>query len=167
MRNGSRPGRRSAVGAPEANPFLSLPRHEIKLKISGDAATKQRPRFNKATGQVHQPPSNIISENDVRAVWREAGEPRMPDDAALGIEMKIVVPRPKGHFKKDGSLSTEGQKHPHPERKKPDLDNALKLVFDALNSRAYRDDVRFVRAALERDWGEWPVTHIRIYTVVG
>ena len=153
------------MAAPEANPFLALPRAQIKLKISGDAATKQRPRFNKVTGQVHQPPSNIISENDVRAVWREQGEPRMPDDAPLGIEMQITVVRPKGHFKKDGSLSTEGQKHPFPERKKPDLDNALKLVCDALNSRAYRDDVRFVRASLERNWGEWPATFIRIYTV--
>jgi Holliday junction resolvase RusA-like endonuclease len=153
------------VGAPEANPFLSLPRTQITLNISGDAATKQRPRFNKATGQVHQPPANIINEGDVRAVWREAGEPRMPDDAPLGIVMKITVVRPKGHFKKNGELSTEGQKHPFPERKKPDLDNALKLVCDALNSRAYRDDVRFVRATLERDWGEWPATYIRIYTV--
>lgn len=150
---------------PVRNPFLNLPRKQIKLKVSGNAATKQRPRFNKATGQVHQPPSNIISENDVRAVWREEGEPRMPDDMALGIEMSIVVVRPKGHFKKDGSLSTEGLKHPFPDNKKPDLDNALKLVCDALNSRAYRDDVRFVRAALERDWGEWPTTYIRIYTV--
>ena len=29
----------------------------------------------------------------------------------------------------------------------------------------YRDDVRFVRASLERNWGEWPATFIRIYTV--
>ena len=71
--------------------------------------------------------------------------------------------RPRGHFRRDGNLSAEGLRHPVPRNKKPDVDNALKLVMDALNSRAYRDDVLVAKVIVERDWGEWPETLIRIY----
>jgi Holliday junction resolvase RusA-like endonuclease len=134
----------------------------IELHVAGKTATKGRARFG-AGGQVYTPPSNIISENDVRAVWREAGEPRIEDDIAIAIEVRITVVRPKGHFLKGGNLSAKGLEHPIPRNKKPDVDNALKLVMDALNTRAYRDDVLVARAIVERHWGEWPETRIRIY----
>lgn len=137
---------------------------EIFLRVPGNTSTKQRPRFG--GGRVYTPASNIVSENEIRAIWREAGEPRIEDeDAALGVEVKIVVVRPRTHYKSNGELSAEGLRNPFPAKKKPDVDNALKLVCDALNSRAYRDDVRFVRARVDRDWGKWPETTIRIYTL--
>lgn len=134
----------------------------IRLRVAGDTQGKARPKFDPRTRRAYSPPSNIISENDVRAVWREAGEPRMPDDVAIEVDVLIVVPRPKGHLKKDGSLSAEGERHPVPRTKKPDVDNALKLCMDALNSRAYRDDVLVARATVERVWGEWPETVITV-----
>lgn len=138
----------------------------IELRVAGKASTKQRPRFDPRTRRMYTPPSNIVSENDVRAVWREAGEPRIEDDCAVAIDLTIVVLRPAGHFKRDGSLSAEGLRHPIPRNKKPDLDNALKLVMDALNSRAYRDDVQVARASLARTWGDWPETRITLRPVV-
>lgn len=134
----------------------------IELRVAGSASGKGRPRFDPRTRRAYTPPSNIVSENDVRAVWREAGEPRISDDTAISLEIVIVVQRPKGHFKKDGSLSATGERHPVPRNKKPDVDNALKLVMDALNSRAYRDDVQVAAAAVIRTWGEWPETRIRL-----
>lgn len=134
----------------------------IQLRVAGQPSTKQRPRFDPRTKRTYTPPSNIISENDVRAVWREAGEPRIEDDVAVELQVMVVVIRPAGHFKNDGSLSTEGLRHPIPANKKPDLDNAVKLIMDALNTRAYRDDVRIARIIAERRWGDWPETTILI-----
>lgn len=134
----------------------------IELRVAGKATTKQRQRFDPRSRRAYTPPANIIGENDVRAVWREAGEPRIEDDAAIGIEVTIVVPRPSSHFKQNGDLSAQGLRHPIPRNKKPDLDNALKLIMDALNSRAYRDDVQIARALVERCWGDWPETTIRL-----
>jgi Holliday junction resolvase RusA-like endonuclease len=132
----------------------------ITLRIAGRATTKQRPRFDPRTKRTYTPPSNIVSENDVRAVWREAGEPRIEDDCAVALEITVTVMRPAGHFKRDGSLSSEGLRHPVPRSQKPDLDNAVKLVMDALNTRAYRDDVRVAKLSAERQWGDWPETLI-------
>jgi Holliday junction resolvase RusA-like endonuclease len=135
----------------------------IELRVAGKSHGKERPRFDPRTRRAYTPPANIVSENDIRAVWREAGEPRVEDqDAAIGIEVFIMVVRPKGHFKKDGTLSAEGRRNPKPANKKPDLDNALKTVMDALNSRAYRDDVRVARVFMDRDWGTWPEMIIRL-----
>jgi Holliday junction resolvase RusA-like endonuclease len=140
----------------------------IELRVAGKAHAKQRQRFDPRSKRAYTPPANIVNENDIRAVWREAGEPRIEDqDAAVGIEMFIKVVRPKGHYKKDGTLSAEGKRNPKPANKKPDLDNALKTVMDALNSRAYRDDVRVARALVDRDWGEWPEITIKLYQFNG
>jgi Holliday junction resolvase RusA-like endonuclease len=45
------------------------------------------------------------------------------------------------------------------------VDNAMKLVMDAMNSRAYRDDVRICTGHVEKHWAEWPATKIRIYAL--
>lgn len=156
-----RPGGRAPSVA--ARPLELAPDQVIELRVAGKASTKQRQRFDPRTRRAYTPPSNIISENDVRAVWREAGEPRVEDDTALAIEIMITTVRPQGHFRKNGNLSAKGLEHPIPRNKKPDVDNALKLVMDALNTRAYRDDVLIARALVERQWGEWPETRIRIY----
>jgi Holliday junction resolvase RusA-like endonuclease len=60
-------------------------------------------------------------------------------------------------------LSATGLRHPVPRSRKPDLDNAVKLVMDALNTRAYRDDVRIARVYCERVWGDWPLTVVKIW----
>jgi Holliday junction resolvase RusA-like endonuclease len=135
---------------------------EIVLRIPGRSSTKQRPQFNPFMKVAFTPKANIINENDVRAIWREAGEPRIDDESAIEIVVEIFVERPKGHFRANGELNKKGLDNPVPRNKKPDIDNALKLVMDALNSRAYHDDVRIARAIVERKWGEWPVTIVKL-----
>lgn len=134
----------------------------ITLRVAGRSTGKARPRFDPRTRRTYTPPSNIVSENDVRAVWREAGEPRIEDVCAIELEVIVTVMRPQGHLTSSGSLNTEGRRHPIPRTQKPDLDNAVKLVMDALNTRAYRDDVRIARVVAERRWGDWPETLIML-----
>lgn len=74
----------------------------------------------------------------------------------------MVCDRPKSHFNSKGQLNKKGLSLPFPSNKKPDVDNALKLVMDALNTRAYRDDVQVCKATVTRVWGEWPETLIRL-----
>ncbi len=135
----------------------------IRLVLSGQPEGKKRPKFGK--GRVWTPKETQLAEGNIIRRWEEAGEPRMPDDAALRIEVVLYIARPATHRKRDGSLSAEGLRHPRPENKKPDVDNALKLVMDALNQRAYKDDVRVVEALVERHWAEWPATKIKISTL--
>jgi Holliday junction resolvase RusA-like endonuclease len=134
----------------------------IELKIAGKSSTKQRPRFNTQTGRTYTPASNIISENDVRSIWRENGEPRIDDESAISIYVEVFVQRPSNHFNTKGQLNKKGLANPIPRNKKPDLDNAIKLIMDALNSRAYKDDVQIAKIQAERVWGDWPETIVTI-----
>ena len=134
----------------------------IVLRIPGKPTGKGRPRFNTKTRRSFTPAKTVNAEEHIRAIWREAGEPRIEGRPPIAISIRIVVTRPQSHFRKNGMLNTEGGRHPYPDNKKPDLDNAAKLVMDALNGRAYQDDVQVVNLKVIREWGQWPETVVRI-----
>jgi Holliday junction resolvase RusA-like endonuclease len=142
------------------NPFLAK-RQVIELHLEGQAQGWQRPRFQGSrafTGKKH-----ALGISEVRRAWEEAGKPRLPEDVAIGIEVVVGVERPKSHFNSKNELNATGKRHPIPRNKKPDLDNVCKLICDALNSRAYRDDVMISEMIIKRQWSEWPETTIRLY----
>jgi len=148
------------VGDPEE--AGNAPRQPIVLWLSGQPKGQKRVRHH-GKGHWHDKDQKLAEGNVIRK-WEEAGEPRLPD-VALRMEVMLYISRPAGHFKKDGSLSAEGERHPRPENKKPDVDNAIKLIMDALNKRAYRDDVQIVEAVVERHWAEWPATKVKISAI--
>lgn len=137
----------------------------IELRCAGRPSGKDRPRFNRQTGRTYSTTSTVRAEQDLRAVWREAGEPRLPDDQAVALTVVLRVERPAGHFRKDGSLSAEGLRHPVPRNKKPDLDNAVKLVMDGLNGRAYRDDVQVAQLEARREWSPASETVVTLCSI--
>ena len=133
------------------------------LHIPGKPVGKARPRLG-AGGRVYTPRETVLAEQTIRAAWIEAGEPRLADEA-VQIKVELGVQRPRGHFKRDGSLSAEGLRNPYPHRQKPDVDNAVKMIFDALNGRAYRDDVQIIDARIIRRWADEPYTSVQAWTV--
>jgi Holliday junction resolvase RusA-like endonuclease len=132
-----------------------------------DGRPQGKPRARYRPGQKPYPDRRQkLAEGEIRRVWREAGSPRLPD-APVELRIALRVTRPAGHFKRDGSLSAEGLRNPWPHRVKPDLDNAIKLVCDALNGLAWRDDVRVVFVSCHRLWAEWPSTWLRVSITEG
>lgn len=134
----------------------------IRLELTGKPEGKGRPRFAKKTGRVYTPAATKLAEGRVIDAWTNAGQPRI--DGPVRLRLRIDVARPKGHFRTNGALTAAGVRLPHPTGKKPDLDNALKLVMDALNRRAYRDDVDVVEVSAVRAWAAdgWEKTMIEI-----
>jgi Holliday junction resolvase RusA-like endonuclease len=121
----------------------------IHLVVPGRPRGKDRPRFNTQTGRTYTPPQTATAEERVRGEWRRAGSPWL--DGPLEMRLVIVVARPGGHYRVGGALSAAGKRSPWPTRK-PDLSNVLKLVEDALNGCAYRDDAQIVFATVARRW---------------
>jgi Holliday junction resolvase RusA-like endonuclease len=119
------------------------------LTVPGTPTGKARPRF--ANGRTFTPRETVLAEQAIRCAWEDAGSPRMPD-GPVELDVHLFVERPQGHFKRDGSLNAEGMRNLEPFRRKPDLDNAVKLVMDALNGRAWRDDVQVVVLHARRRW---------------
>lgn len=135
---------------------------KIVLQISGKPVGKGRPRFVPNTGRAYTPRETTLAENEIRRAWEEAGRHRFPDDASLFLIVTLYVERPKGHFRTDGSLNPTGQRMPHPNNKKPDLDNAVKLIMDALEGRAYKNDVQVVELNCSRYWSPTGYTSVSV-----
>jgi Holliday junction resolvase RusA-like endonuclease len=121
----------------------------IHLVMIGKPSGKGRPRFVKATGRTYTDEQTMSAEQRVVTEWMMAGQPRI--DGPVHVQIVLEVARPKSHYRANGSLSAAGRRALVPVRK-PDLDNAAKLVMDALNGRAYRDDVEVVSLSVCRCW---------------
>jgi Holliday junction resolvase RusA-like endonuclease len=133
----------------------------MRLVIHGAPVGKGRPRHG--NGRTWTPRETVLAEQEIRRAWEDAGSPRLT--GPLAVHVCLVVVRPRGHYRKDGDLTAEGLRHPHPDNRKPDVDNALKLCLDALNTRAWEDDVRIVSAHVERVWGVHPLVEIEAASV--
>lgn len=126
--------------------------NSFTLEINGTPVGKGRPRFT-SRGVAFTPRPTRVAENDIRLAWRAALSPRLPDDAPIAMYVWLFHERPKSHLKADGSLSALGRRTPFAIRK-PDVDNSAKLVCDALNGLAYRDDAQITDLFVCRRWSD-------------
>ena len=100
---------------------------------------KQRARtVGGKSGKVHSytPEATVIGETDVWRAWHDQHERRglefWGDHEPVKLTVEVVLERP----------ASSRRAHP---AVRPDLDNYLKLVLDALNTWAFRDDGQVVR----------------------
>ena len=122
--------------------------NRMSFTVPGPVVGKARPRLGRG-GRVYTPAPTVAAEQRVRESWQLYGSKTV--DGALSLSMTVVIARPASHLLKRGGLSAAGRRLPHP-TKKPDLDNVLKLVADALNGHAYHDDAQIVAADVVRRW---------------
>ncbi len=92
---------------------------------------KERPRFDARSGAVYTPSGTKKYQKAVTEAYVAAGGPMAPDGAPVTLFVTTLRPLPKTR-----PLSVETE----PDTHKPDLDNVVKLVEDALIGVAYRDD---------------------------
>ncbi len=127
------------------------------LTVPGPPTGKGRPRFTRQ-GRTYTDASTKSAETAVRSAWTDAGRPRLPD-GPITLTIEVYVARPKTHYTSKGLLSAEGRRHHYPTRT-PDLDNVAKLVQDALNGLAWRDDAQVADLQVTRRWATTP--HVRV-----
>ena len=133
--------RGAAVGQPPAPPPRPslAPRVDpdgldfIDLTYRGAVIGKKRPRASHRNGvfRVHNPPENVKAEQDLKAAMR------------LAIRYPIAGSWPK----KRQAAAREGRIRP---TGKPDVDNVLKLIFDAGNKLLWLDDAQVSSLVIER-----------------
>ena len=120
--------------------------------IVGEPMGKQRPRFSRAGGFVrtHTPQQTANYEQWVRLSYMQQGGTKpFPDDAPLAVTIKAYFKIPKSASKRRAALMRQDAIRP---TKKPDCDNICKIVLDALNGLAYKDDAAVVAADVEKHY---------------
>ena len=137
---------------------------KTKFCIYGTPQGKGRPRFSSVCGHAkpRTPDETVLYENLVKTEYRQQSGIRFSDDAMLDVRIFAYYPIPKSAGKKKRQAMLDGLIRP---TKKPDWDNIGKVVCDALNGIAYRDDAQIVNSMVRKFYGEVPrvVVIIREY----
>lgn len=126
----------------------------INFTIPGKPMGKQRPRVTR-TGHTYTPKETTQYENLVVMAFQDAAKPQgfIPTDKPLCMYMSILMPIPASWSKKKHDKAKNGHLRP---MVKPDFDNVVKIVSDALNGIAYRDDSQIVDAHIHKYYAENP-----------
>lgn len=126
--------------------------------VPGKPQGKERPRLSKK-GSVYTPAKTKAYENLIRGCYVEQCGDVSFGDRSITLSVKAYVPV-LAKFRKGERISAlEGKIKP---TSKPDTDNVLKVVLDALNGLAYNDDRYIYRLEIERMYSDSPRLEIKI-----
>ena len=108
-----------------------------------EVPSKARPRFDYRTRRTYTHAKTQAFERQIRAQWEKAVGDRWAD-FATEVRVFIEVQRP---LAKSNPKFWAGR----PDLMKPDADNLAKVICDALNGIAYRDDCQITQLAVTFD----------------
>lgn len=131
---------------------------EISFYVPGPPVGKARPRVTRT--HTYTPQGTKDYEALVRRSFVAPGY--VPYDGAVILDLHIECPIPKSTSKKNRKLMLDGSIRPI---KKPDIDNIIKIIGDALNGVAYVDDKQIVAVRSEKYYSETPGVLVEIMSI--
>ena len=135
---------------------------KIAFTVEGEPRGKERPRFG--NGQVFTPDKTTTYENQVKiAYYEQCGNVKFPEDSQLELFVTAYYKIPKSASKKKKEAMLSEQIRP---TKKPDGDNILKVVADALNGVCYKDDKNLVSMSIEKFYSDMPRIEVTVQEAV-
>ena len=148
----------------------------ISFTIPGEPRGKGRPRFTKA-GIAYTDSETRAYENTVRGAYRRAAQGAAPIRAGVPVAVHITAyfGIPRNLTRREQYDIASGRTRP---TKKPDLDNIIKIVCDALNpvkdkktgavifEGAYADDAQVVIAVQEKCYSDKPRVEVTIKPII-
>ena len=120
----------------------------MEFIVEGDPKGKARPRFSRRSGTVYTPSKTVRYEKEIRDSFLAAGGKMIPDGSYVTVAVDAYFKIPKSYAKGKRLACEANINRPD---KKPDIDNVLKVVLDALNKIAYADDKQVVEVRC-RKW---------------
>lgn len=129
--------------SPANTPIISF---QAPLKRAG----KDRPRSTR-TGKHYTTAKTVRAERNLKqeaALAMHKAGLKDPVTGPVGISIEMVSARPKR------------PSNPYPS--KPDIDNSIKLIFDALNKVAWGDDVQVVNVTATKRFGPEDMIRVQI-----
>ena len=116
---------------------------EVPSKIIG----KGRPRLNTYTGTVYTPTKTKDYETLIEQyfIMKYPNYKTIEGRAAVKIHAYFEIPKSTNKTQRNSML----EKGISP-TKKPDIDNIVKVVLDAMNKFAFKDDTQIVKLEVEK-----------------
>ena len=125
----------------------------IEFTIPGEPRGKSRPRvvrLKNGASTSYTPDKTVAYEELARQRFRQqwpSVELPFPDKTPVGVTITACFGIPKSASKKARASMIDGRISP---TKKPDMDNVVKIVLDALNGFAWHDDAQVVDLSVSK-----------------
>lgn len=130
---------------------------QYSVTIPGVPIAKARPRMTKS-GHTYTPKKTADYETMIKQAFMIAnGTPILEGEIKMRLE--FFFPITKSTRKRDIDVMLAGDIRP---AKKPDIDNLMKAVCDALNGVAYKDDAQIVDIEVAKYYDVEPRVDIEI-----
>ena len=130
--------------------------------VEGNPKGKARPRFTNQGGfaRAYQTKADKEWEEKIRTAFLDAGGTKIDGFCSVDIKARFGIPKSYTKKEKQHILA-----HNEPYTKKPDIDNIIKSVLDALNGVAYEDDKQVIKVKCVKSYaiGVEPGLEILIY----
>ena len=132
----------------------------LLVTIPGALRGKQRPRASTIGGRarMYTPAETVNAEAHVRqCCLDQVGQPCL--DGSLSVRVGISVAIPASWSKRKQAAALAGEVKP---TSKPDVDNCIKLLADALNGILWRDDAQIVELTVRKSYAPAPLTVLTV-----
>jgi Holliday junction resolvase RusA-like endonuclease len=131
---------------------------EKRLVMTIEPKPKERPRAAIIGGhaRIFTPKTTEAYEKEIRAAWVRANGDK-PEEGPLRARIYFGLPIPRSETKANKLLMVLRKVFPV---KRPDLDNLIKSVLDALNGVAYKDDCQIVTMLSRKNYAEAPYVKV-------
>ena len=123
----------------------------FEFEVIGDIKGKARPRVNTYTCKAYTPENTKDYEMLIKQYFKIKYPRYVPLENRVSVKIVAQFKIPKTTTKKDRALIEEGKLSP---TKKPDIDNIVKIILDALNKMAFKDDNQITKIEVEKIYGE-------------
>lgn len=136
-----------------------------RFTVDGEPVGKGRPRFSRAANGrtiTRTPEATVAYEQLVVCEHKkQCGSSRFDDEDRICIKVVAYFAIPTTASKNKRRDMENGIIRP---AKKPDADNILKIVCDALNTVAYKDDTQIVDAIVTKYYSDHPRVEVIMQT---
>lgn len=129
------------------------------FEILGEPMGKQRPRFSRFGKYVHTytPNKTVNYETIVKLEYKKVSNQYLTGMVSIDIKAYFGIPKSASIKKRAEMLQNKIRP-----TKKPDTDNICKIVCDALNGVAYKDDSQIVETKVNKYYDTTPRVVVEI-----
>lgn len=132
---------------------------KYEFEVPGTINGKGRPRINSYTGTVYTPTKTKDYEYLIEQYFLLKYPKFKPLEGRIAVNIIATFNIPKNVKKQDINKMLERTISP---TKKPDIDNIVKVILDAMNKFAFNDDIQITKLNVEKVYGTEEKIYISI-----
>lgn len=130
-----------------------------EFEVPGKIVGKGRPRLNSYTGSVYTPTRTKDYECLIEQYFLLKYPKYKPFEGRVRVDITAYFEIPKSTKKADKELMIHNEITP---TKKPDIDNIVKIILDAMNGIAFKDDIQITKLNVEKLYSDSERVEIKI-----